>query len=101
MLNLYGKNAKDKDGNSKGIKPGYLTVYLDIQNLFNIKNIIEVYDYTGNPDDDGFLSSAAYRTYVDSQTDPSSYINYYNMVMRTPTYYGQPTRVSLGVQFGF
>ena len=101
IMNLYGKNAKDKDGNPKGNKPGYLTVYLDIQNLFNFKNILYVYDYTGNPDDDGFLSSTAYRSIIDSQTDRSSFINYYNMIMQDPYNYSQPTRVSLGVQFGF
>ena len=101
MLNLYGKNAKDKDGNSKGVKPGYLTVYLDIQNLFNFKNILYVYDYTGNPDDDGFLSAAAYRSIIETQTDQAAFINYYNMIMKDPYNYSQPTRVSLGVQFGF
>ncbi|MBR4536326.1 MAG: TonB-dependent receptor [Bacteroidales bacterium] len=101
ILNLYGKDAKDKEGNPKGVKPGYLTVYLDIQNLFNFKNILYVYDYTGNPDDDGFLSAAAYRSIVESQTDRSSFVNYYNMIMQDPYNYSQPTRVSLGVQFGF
>lgn len=101
MLNLYGKNAKDKDGNSKGVKPGYLTVYLDIQNLFNIKNILYVYDYTGNPDDDGFLSAVEYQSIINAQTDRSAFVNYYNMIMQDPYNYSQPTRVSLGVQFGF
>ncbi len=101
ILNLYGKNAKDKDGNPKGVKPGYLTVYLDVQNLFNFKNIIAVYDYTGNADDDGFLSAAAYQSIVESQTDRSSFINYYNMMIRSPYNYSRPTRVSLGIQFGF
>ena len=101
ILNLYGKNAKDKDGNPKGVKPGYLTVSLEVMNLFNFKNILYVYDYTGNPDDDGFLSAAAYRSIVDSQTDRSSFINYYNLIMQDPYNYSMPTRVSLGVQFGF
>lgn len=101
MLNLYGKNAKDKDGNPKGVKPGYLTVYLDIQNLFNFKNILYVYSYTGNPDDDGFLSAVEYQSIIESQTDRSAFVNYYNMVMQSPYNYSLPTRVSLGIQFGF
>lgn len=101
MLNLYGKDAKDKEGNPKGVKPGYLTVYLDIQNLFNFKNILYVYDYTGNPDDDGFLSAVEYQSIIDAQTDRSAFVNYYNMIMQDPYNYSQPTRVSLGIQFGF
>lgn len=101
MLNLYGKNAKDKDGNSKGVKPGYLTVYLDVQNLLNLKNILYVYDYTGNPDDDGFLSAVEYQSIIEAQTDRSAFVNYYNMIMQDPYNYSQPTRVSLGIQFGF
>lgn len=101
MLNLYGKDAKDKDGNPKGVKPGYLNIYLDITNIFNIKNILYVYDYTGNPDDDGFLSAAEYQAYIQSQTDVNSYTNYYNMFMRDPSNYSRPTQVSLGLQFGF
>lgn len=101
MFNLYGKDAKDKEGNPKGVKPGYLTVYLDIQNLFNFKNILYVYDYTGNPDDDGFLSAVEYQSIIDAQTDRSAFINYYNMIMQDPYNYSQPTRVSLGLQFAF
>ncbi|MBO4504492.1 MAG: TonB-dependent receptor [Bacteroidales bacterium] len=95
------KNAKDKDGNAKSAKPGYLTVYLDIQNLFNFKNVISVYDYTGNPDDDGYLSAAEYQQAINSQVYVPSYINYYQMRVQNPYNYSRPIRVSLGVQFGF
>ncbi|MEG1555721.1 MAG: TonB-dependent receptor, partial [Bacteroidales bacterium] len=101
MLNLYGKDAKDKEGNSKGVKPGYLTVYLDVQNLFNFKNVVYVYDYTGNPEDDGYLSATEYQQQINSQIYVPSYINYYNMMVQDPYNYSMPTRVSLGIQFGF
>ena len=100
VFNL-NKNAKDKDGNAKSAKPGYLTVYVDIQNLFNFKNILYVYDYTGNPDDDGFLSSAEYQQVINSQIYVPSYINYYTMTVQDPYNYSRPIRASLGLQFGF
>eukprot|EP00825_Cyclidium_porcatum_P044568 TRINITY_DN6580_c0_g1_i1.p2 TRINITY_DN6580_c0_g1~~TRINITY_DN6580_c0_g1_i1.p2 ORF type:complete len:209 (-),score=12.15 TRINITY_DN6580_c0_g1_i1:6-632(-) len=54
---------KDKD-NAKNNKYGYLSVYLEVLNVFNFKNITSVYAYTGNPDDDGFLAAAEYLSLI-------------------------------------
>jgi hypothetical protein len=97
----FNKNKKDENGKTKAAKMGYLTVYLDIQNLFNFKNIISVYDYTGNPDDDGYLSAAAYQQQINSQIYVPSYIWYYQMRVQNPYNYSRPFRASLGIQFGF
>lgn len=100
VFNL-NKNAKDKDGHAKSAKPGYLSVYLEIQNLFNFKNVVSVYDYTGNPDDDGYLSAAEYQQAINSQIYVPSFTNYYQMRIQTPYNYSRPFRASLGVTFGF
>ena len=97
----FNKNKKDENGKTKAAKMGYMTIYVDIQNLFNFKNIISVYDYTGNPDDDGYLSAAAYQQEINSQIYVPSYINYYQMAVQSPYNYSRPFRASLGVQFGF
>jgi outer membrane receptor protein involved in Fe transport len=97
----FNKNKKDENGKAKAAKFGYINVYVDIQNLFNFKNIISVYDYTGNPDDDGYLSAAAYQQQINSQIYVPSYIWYYQMTVQSPYNYSRPFRASLGVQFGF
>lgn len=97
----FNKNKKDENGKTKAAKMGYVTVYVDIQNLFNFKNVISVYQYTGNPDDDGYLSAATYQQQINSQVYVPSYINYYQMRMQTPLNYSRPFRASLGIQFGF
>ena len=97
----FNKNKKDENGKAKAAKMGYMTIYVDIQNLFNFKNIISVYDYTGNPDDDGYLSAAAYQQQINSQVDVASYIDYYQMAVKNPFNYSRPFRASLGIQFGF
>jgi outer membrane receptor protein involved in Fe transport len=97
----FNKNKKDENGKAKAAKLGYLTVYLDIQNLFNFKNVISVYDYTGNADDDGYLSAAAYQQQINSQIYVPSYIWYYQMRVQNPYNYSRPFRASLGIQFGF
>ena len=97
----FNKNKKDENGKTKSAKIGYLTVYVDIQNLFNFKNVISVYDYTGNADDDGYLSAAAYQQQIQSQIYVPSYIWYYTMRVQNPYNYSRPFRASLGLQFGF
>lgn len=97
----FNKNKKDENGRTKAAKMGYLTVYIDIQNLFNFKNVISVYDYTGNADDDGYLSAAAYQQQINSQIYVPSYIWYYQMRVQNPYNYSRPFRASLGIQFGF
>ena len=90
-----------KEDNAKKAKPAYLTVYVDIANIFNFKNVVSVYTYTGNPEDDGCLSAEQFQQYINAQIYVPSFINYYNMVMRNPYNYSAPTTVSLGVIFGF
>jgi len=97
----FNKNKKDENGKTKAAKMGYLTIYVDIQNLFNFKNVISVYDYTGNADDDGYLSAAAYQQQINSQIYVPSYIWYYTMRVQNPYNYSRPFRASLGIQFGF
>ena len=98
---MFNLNSKDKEGKQKNSKNAYLLVYLDITNVFNFKNIISVYTYTGNADDDGYLSATEYQQQINSQIYVPSYINYYNMMVQNPYNYSTPARVSLGLQFGF
>jgi hypothetical protein len=85
----------------KGIKQGFLTVYLDLLNVLNLKNIIYVYEYTGNPDDDGYLTAAEYQQQILSQVSTDSYYDLYTIRMKDPYNYTQPIRARLGVQFSF
>lgn len=91
---------KDKD-NAKNNKYGYLSVYLEVLNVFNFKNITSVYAYTGNPDDDGFLAAAEYQKQINSYNDPQAFIDYYRSFLSNNNNYSLPRRINLGVQFGF
>jgi hypothetical protein len=46
-------NLKSKEGSDPFIKT--LNVYFRVQNLLDTKNVLNVYRYTGSPDDDGYL----------------------------------------------
>lgn len=90
-----------KDEKGETTKRGFLDVYLEVLNLFNFKNIIYVYEYTGNADDDGYLTATEYQQQINSQVSVASYTDYYRMRMADPYNYTRPTRVVLGISFSF
>jgi len=101
MFDMVSKKKTDESGKKKS-KSGYLNIYVDFQNLLNIKNVIDVYDYTGNPTDDGYLASSLFMSNASSLVLPlASAMNYYEMVISDPYNYSQPFRVKLGLQFYF
>ena len=78
-----------------------LNVYLLIQNLFNTKNIIAVYRYTGDPDDDGYLEAPGAQQGIAAQLDPQSFIDLYRVKIQNPDYYSLPRTIQLGVKYKF
>lgn len=81
--------------------PLNLQVYLEVLNLFNTFNVTTVFDYTGNADDDAYLSTAKNQADIQSQLDPSAYGNYYGMDIDMRDYYQSPRFIRLGVTLGF
>jgi hypothetical protein len=72
-----------------------------VQNLLNTKNIIEVYRYTGNPDDDGYLTSASGKDAIQKETDPNSFVDLYSLKLNDPTHYNRPRTIRLGITIDF
>lgn len=82
-------------------KPANLTIYLQVLNILNTKNIIRVYRLTGNPDDDGYLAAAEFQNNIAAQNDEQSYRDLYGIKINNPNNYSQPRRIRLGVMFNF
>lgn len=78
-------------------------VYLRVENLLNTKNVLGVYGYTGDPDDDGFLVSEFGETKVNNilaQGKPiDAFYDQYNWRLAVPGFYSRPRRIYLGVTF--
>lgn len=79
----------------------HLNVYFQILNLLNTKNIMRVYRYTGNPDDDGYLAAAEFQAEIEAQTDSQSYRDLYAIQINNPSNYSLPRRIRFGVIFNF
>lgn len=94
----------DKDimiGKKKGKRGFYLNVYLQVLNVLNSKNVTNVYNATGNPDDDGFLTAPEFQQQISTQNDPQSFRELYRIRINNPGNYSRPRRIRLGVSFNF
>lgn len=88
-------------GESEKAKTVYLNVYLLVTNLFDTQNIINVYRYTGNASDDGYLEAPEYQNEINSKVDPISYAQMYALKMNSPFNYSLPRTIRLGVRLDF
>ncbi|OUV70009.1 MAG: hypothetical protein CBC83_09390 [Flavobacteriales bacterium TMED123] len=82
-------------------KNSYVNVYLQVQNLFNAKNIINVYRATGNPDDDGYLSASASQNEINTTNNPESFVDLYRIKVDNPSHYSLPRMMNLGLTISF
>ena len=90
---------KKKEGEKD--KTANLNVYLLVNNLLNTQNIINVYRFTGNADDDGFLQANQFQLQIESQQDPESFRQLYAQKADNPQFYGIARTIQLGVRFDF
>ncbi len=88
-----------KEGEEK--RTANLTIYLQVLNLLNTKNILAVYKATGNPDDDGYLTSAAAQTTISSQNSPTSFRDLYTLKNNDPDNYNRPRTIRIGLLLDF
>jgi hypothetical protein len=92
---LWGKKDSDKR------KQANLNIYLQVLNLLNTKNILNVYSYTGNPDDDGYLASATGQANVARSVSPQAFTDQYSIYLNNPSYYARPRTIRIGVLLDF
>lgn len=98
-FNVYfGKKEESKDKR----KFMNMEVYLQVMNLFNFKNVLNVYRYSGNADDDGFLIDPQTQAYINNRIpDAQSFRELYAMSVANPYNFAQPRRIRLGLLVNF
>lgn len=79
----------------------HLNVYVTVLNVLDNKNVLNVYNATGSPDDDGFLSAPEFQQQIESQNDPQAFRDLYTTRIQSPYNYSLPRRIRLGVAFNF
>ena len=88
-----------KEGDSK--KTANLNIYLQVLNLLNTRNILNVYGFTGNPNDDGYLVSPLGQNTINNSVSSQGYTDQYNVYLNNPSNYARPRTIRIGVQIDF
>jgi hypothetical protein len=89
-----------KDSDTK--KGANLNIYLQVLNLMNTKNILGVYNYTGNADDDGYLASSQGQARVNQNPSLATAVSdQYNIYINNPNNYARPRTIRIGVTLDF
>ncbi len=78
-----------------------LNFYCTIQNLFNTKIIYKVYHFTGDPDDNGYLTHPKSQKQISEALSEASYRYLYANYINDPNNYGLPRRTTMGISFSF
>lgn len=89
---VWGKGQGDDKG-----KTSNLNVYVQVLNVLNTKNVINLYRYTGDPDDDGYLSAPENQVGIASYLDPQSFTDLYESKIANPSHYSIPRRIRIGL----
>jgi hypothetical protein len=88
-----------KDGDDR--KTANLNVYLQVLNLFNTRNVLNVYSFTGNPDDDGYLTSTQALAALSLANSAQAFTDMYTIRMNNPLNYSLPRQTRIGLLFEF
>ena len=95
---FYFKPHTKKDGS---VRQSFMNVYFLMLNVLNTKNVMNVYSFTGNPDDDGYLTAPEWQREINDQLDPESYRELYSIYVNSPYNYSAPRQIRIGVSFNF
>lgn len=95
------KNIDLSWGAGDNKKMANLNVYLQVLNVLNTQNVLNVYRYTGNADDDGYLYAASTQNSIAAQNSEQSFRDLYTIKINNPSNYSIPRRVRIGVMLDF
>ena len=94
-------NFKRQEGESA--KTANMNIYLLVNNILNTVNVVNVYPFTGSPDDDGFLATPEARLIYENvdNGNPQTYRDLYTIRLINPFNYGLARTIQLGVKLDF
>lgn len=81
-----------------------LNAYIRIENLLNVKNVLDVFGQTGTADDDGWLATEEAQKQKNSSADYKKfYVPFYNAFsnQNNPGFFNSPRTVTLGLKLDF
>ncbi len=100
-LKGMGRKIADQTGLSGKRAPLVMNFFLNIRNLLNTQQILQVYGYTQDPRDNGFLQHPLGQQAIATQTYAPSYIDLYSISRDNPAYFALPRTMDLGFRLNF
>lgn len=97
----FGKRNKETVEGVKPKRPNYVKAIVMINNLFNTREILGVYGFTGRTDDNGYLVSSFGQQYVPQQVNPQSYIDLYKVYQNNPAFLNYARTINFALEFNF
>ncbi len=91
----------DAPAGVKPKRPLFLKAILQVNNLLNTRDVLDVYGYTGRPDDNGYLTSSYGQQFVPQQVNPQSYSDMYRISNNSPGNYNYARTMSIALEFNF
>jgi hypothetical protein len=95
------KSWELKFGKGEEKKTAFLNAYLLVNNLLNTLNVIDVYRFTGNPDNDGYLDNPRFQPQIEAEIDPEAFRQLYALKMNNPFNFSAPRTIQLGLRLDF
>jgi len=90
--------GRDESDNKKTAN---LNIYVQVLNLFNTRNVLNVYQYTGAADDDGYLTSTQAAAQLATTNSAIAFSDMYSIRMNAPGNFNLPRQIRLGLLFEF
>jgi hypothetical protein len=88
--------------NRESKDPLKMAAFLLVSNITNRMNVVGVFPYTGQPQDDGFLNSPQGQLLAKNQIDAQSYVDLYRVLLNSQTgNLGAPRTLRFGLQVFF
>ena len=86
-----------------GKKDTYIAAALTIKNLFDIRNVLNVFPVTGNPEDNGYLTDPETQSVINAYLDPQAYRDIYSIAYLNNSVwnYSTPRTVRLSISYHF
>ena len=88
----------DEGGKAKELN---LRFYLWVLNVFDANNVRRVFRYTGQPEDDGFLTSEEGQQIINTAEDPQSFRDLYRAKLNNFGRFTAPRRIRIGASVLF
>ena len=79
-----------------------LRAAVTVNNLFDIRNIVNVFNVTGNPEDNGYLTDPESQQVINAYLDPQAFRDIYTIILRNGTWnYCSPRTIKVGLTYMF